>query len=100
MESLEELLGRNLKYLRVLSGLSLTKMAKLSGISYRTLKAIENGGDAGNIRLRQLKIIHKNFGIPCHLMLDDRPDMIKRIYETKGMNTEERIGYFIKNKKS
>ena len=94
--SLDELLGRNLKYLRELSGLSLTKMAKLSGMSYRTLKSIENGGYAGNVRLKQLKIIYKNFGIPCSLMLDDRPDMIKRLYITNGMSTEERIDYFLK----
>ena len=84
MEQAEKLFGRNIKYLRELCGFSLTKMSRMTGISYRLLKSIENGGYAGNISLRQLKIIYKNFGIPCYLMVDDRPEMIKKMYDEKN----------------
>ncbi len=92
----EVLLGRNLKYLREISGLSLTKMAKMSGISFRTLKSVENGGYAGNIRIKQLKNIRKNFGIPCHIMLCEHLELIKKIYETRNLDTQGRIDYFLK----
>ncbi len=92
----EVLLGRNLKYLREISGLSLTKMAKMSGISFRTLKSVENGGYTGNIRIKQLKNIRKNFGIPCHIMLCEHLELIKKIYETRNLDTQGRIDYFLK----
>ncbi len=75
-------------------------MAKMSGISYRTLKSIENGGYTGNIRLKQLKIIRKNFGIPCHIMLGESTEVIKKIYETRGLDTQGRIDYFLNKNKS
>ena len=94
MGPVEILLGENLKYLREISGLSLTKMAKMSGISYRTLKSIENGGYTGNIRLSQLKNIRKNFGIPCHITLGESTEVIKKIYEPRDLDTQGRIDYF------
>ena len=86
METAEVLLARNLKYLRELSGFSLTKMAKLSGISFKLLKSVENGGYAGNIRLSQLKKIHRNFGIPCCVMVDNHPEIIKELYEKRNLD--------------
>ena len=100
MELAEVLFAKNIKYLRELSGFSLTKMSKLTGISYKLLKSIEKGGYAGNIRLSQLKKIYKNFGIPCCIMVDEHPEMIKKIYEMRNLDTQGRIDYILgKNKK-
>ena len=99
MEPAEKLFGRNIKYLRELCGFSLTKMSHMTGISYKLLKSIENGGYAGNIRLKQLKIIYKNFGIPCYLMVDERPELIKKMYETRNLDTQGRIDYFLRKNK-
>ena len=100
MEPADVLFARNIRYLRELCGFSLTKMAKMTGISYKLLKSIENGGYAGNIKLSQLKKIYKNFGVPCSDMVDEHPEMIKKIYETRNMDTQERIDYILaKNKK-
>ncbi|WP_417518814.1 helix-turn-helix domain-containing protein [Marinobacter sp.] len=72
---IEVVIGRNVRRLRALRGVSQAEVGRSSIISQKTMSNIERDGEAGSVRAESLDKIARYFGVhPALLLIDNLPD--------------------------
>lgn len=73
--SYEQIFGRNLKRLRDLEGVTQTKMAKIAGVSQKTISNLENAESITPPRMETISKVANYFSIhPAILIMEDLTD--------------------------
>ena len=73
--SYEEILGRNLKRLRLLRGVTQSKMAGIAGVSQKTISNLENADSMTSARMETVTKVAEYFSVhPAVLMMDHITD--------------------------